>query len=173
MLIRQYSDHFRADAVGLKPGNYTLKIVGKSSGEKITPLLKVSSYDRSGFTFSKKSPSYGKGTGAYNDDGTLKSGAKILYITEETKEFVTMEINGKSYTGVSKITQHIKNKNKSPPVAIRIIGQVSLNNISCSDLSHAFALGVKEASEVTFEGIGDDAILNAGIAVYQSTNIEI
>ena len=173
MLIRQYSDHFRADAVGLKPGNYTLKIVGKSSGEKITPLLKVSSYDRSGFTFSKKSPSYGKGTGAYNDDGTLKSGAKILYITEETKEFVTMEINGKSYTGISEITQHIKDKNKCPPVAIRIIGQVSLNNISCSDLSHAFALGVKEASEVTFEGIGDDAILNAGIAVYQSTNIEI
>lgn len=173
MLIRQYSDHFRADAVGLKEGTYTLKVVNKSGEEKITSSLKVSSYDRSGFTFSSKSPSYEKGTGAYNDDGTLKSGAKVLYVTEKTKTSVTMEINGKTYTGISDITQQIKDKNKCPPVAIRIIGQVSLSDLSCSDMSSAYAIGVKGASQVTFEGIGDDATLNAGIAVFQSTNIEI
>ena len=173
MLIRQYSDYFRADAVGLKPGTYTLKVVGKSSGEQTTPSLTVSSYDRTGFTFSSKSPSYGKGIGAYNDDGTLKSGAKVLYVTEKTKTTVQMEINGKTYTGISDITQQIKDKNKCPPVAIRIIGQVSLSDLSCSDMSSAYAIGVKGASQVTFEGIGDDATLNAGIAVFQSTNIEI
>ena len=173
MLIRQYSDYFRADAVGLKAGEYILKIVGKSGGEKKTPSLTVSKYDRTGFTFSKNSPSYGKGIGAYNDDGTLKPGAKVLYVTEDTKLSVVMEISGNYYKGVDEITQHIKDKTKCPPVAIRIIGQVTLNNISCSDMNHAFAMGVKGASEVTFEGIGDDATLNAGIAVYQSTNIEI
>jgi len=173
MLIRQYSDYFRADAVGLKAGTYTLKIIGKSSGEKTTSSLTVSSHDRSGFTFSSHSPSYGKGIGAYNDDGTLKSDAKILYVTEKTKTTVTMEINGKTYTGISEITQQIKDKNKCGPVAIRIIGQVSLSDLSCSDMSSAFAIGVKGASQVTFEGIGDDATLNAGVAVFQSTNIEI
>ena len=173
MLIRQYSNYFRADAVGLKAGSYTLKVVGKSGGEQVTSSLKVSSYDRSGFTFSSKSPSHGKGTGAYNDDGTLKSGAKVLYVTEKTKTSVTMEVNGKTYKGISEITQQIKDKNKCPPVAIRIIGQVSLSDLSCSDMSSAYAIGVKGASQVTFEGIGDDATLNAGVAVFQSTNIEI
>ena len=173
MLIRQYSDYFRADAVGLKAGSYILKVVGKSGGEQVTSSLKVTSYDRSGFTFSQNSPSYSEGTGAYNNDGTLKSNAKVLYVTENTKNTVTMEINGKTYTGVSEITQQIKDKNKCPPVAIRIIGQISLSDLSCSDVSSAYAIGVKGASHVTFEGIGDDATLNAGVAVFQSTSIEI
>ena len=173
MLIRQYSDHFRADAVGLKAGSYTLKVVGKSGGEQVTSSLSVTSYDRSGFTFSSKSPSASQGTGAYNNDGTLKSGAKVLYVTEKTKTTVKMEINGKTYTGISEITQQIKDKNKCPPVAIRIIGQVSLSDLSCSDMSSAYAIGVKGASHVTFEGIGDDATLNAGVAAFQCTSIEV
>ena len=40
-------------------------------------------------------------------------------------------------------------------------------------MKSAYAIGVKGASQVTFEGIGDDATLNAGVAVFQSTNIEI
>ena len=81
MLIRQYPDYFRADAVGLKAGTYTLKVVGKSSGEKITSSLTVTAFDRSGFHNSPNSPTYEKGVGAYNLDGTLKSGAKVLYVT--------------------------------------------------------------------------------------------
>ena len=173
MLIRKYSDHFRADVLGLKSGSYTLKILSKSGEEKITSLLEVSSYDRSGFTFSSKSPIYGKGIGAYKDDGTLKPGTKILYVTEKTKASVTMEINGKTYVGVSNITQQIKDKNNCGPVAIRIIGQVTLEDLSCKDMSNAYAIGVKGASQVTFEGVGDDATLNAGIGVFQSKNVEI
>jgi len=173
MLIRQYSDYFRADAVGLKPGSYTLKVVGKTSGEQVTSSLKVTAFDRSGFHNASKSPSYGKGIGAYNDDGTLKSGAKVLYVTEKTKTSVKMEINGKTYVGIPEITQQIKDKNSCPPVAIRIIGQVTLSNLSCNDMKSAYAIGVKGASQVTFEGIGDDATLNAGVAVFQSSNIEV
>jgi len=173
MLIRKYSEYFRADAVGLKPGSYTLKVIGKSSGEQVTSSLKVTAFDRSGFHNSSNSPSYGKGIGAYNDDGTLKSGAKVLYVTEKTKTSVKMEINGKTYVGLPDITQQIKDKNSCPPVAIRIIGQVTLSNLSCNDMKSAYAIGVKAASQVTFEGIGDDATLNAGVAVFKSTNIEI
>ncbi|MGN1412141.1 MAG: dockerin type I domain-containing protein [Oscillospiraceae bacterium] len=173
MLIRQYADHFRADAVGLAPGSYTLKVVGKSSGEVETTALTVTSYDRSGFAFSKNSPTKGEGIGAYNNDGTLKANAQVLYVTEDTKDTVTMDINGKSYTGVSAITQAIKDKNSCPPVAIRIIGQVTLDGLSCSDMSSAYAIGVKGASNVTFEGIGEDATLMAGVGAFQCNSIEV
>ena len=173
MLIRKYSDYFRADVVGLTAGTYSLKVEGKSSGEKVSQPVTVTSYDRSGFHNAQNSPSYGKGIGAYNDDGTLKSNAKVLYVTEETKTTVRMQIDGKMYTGISNITQQIKDKHKIGPVAIRIIGQVSLSNLSCPDMKSAYAIGVKDASQVTFEGIGDDATLNAGVAVFRSSNIEI
>ena len=173
MLIRKYSDYFRADIVGLTAGTYSLKVEGKSSGEKVSQPVTVTSYDRSGFHNALNSPSYGKGIGAYNDDGTLKSNAKVLYVTEETKTTVRMQIDGKMYTGISNITQQIKDKHKIGPVAIRIIGQVSLSNLSCPDMKSAYAIGVKDASQVTFEGIGDDATLNAGVAVFRSSNIEI
>ena len=173
MLIRKYSDYFRADIVGLTAGTYSLKVEGKSSGEKVSQPVIVTSYDRSGFHNAQNSPSYGKGIGAYNDDGTLKSNAKVLYVTEETKTTVRMQIDGKMYTGISNITQQIKDKHKIGPVAIRIIGQVSLSNLSCPDMKSAYAIGVKDASQVTFEGIGDDATLNAGVAVFRSSNIEI
>ena len=173
MLIRKYPDYFRADIVGLSPGSYTIKIEGKSSGEQISSPVTVTPFDKSGFHNAKNSPTYRKGIGAYNEDGTLKSDAKVLYVTEETKTTVKMQINGKTYTGIDEITQHIKDKNKCGPVAIRIIGQVSLSNISCSDMSSYYAIGVKEASHITFEGIGDDATLIAGVAVLKCSDVEI
>ena len=174
MLIRKYSIYFRADALGLKPGFYTLKIVANAGKDEVeTDPLEVTAYDRSGFTFSKNSPSYGKGIGAYNLDGTLKSGATVLYVTEENKKTVTMTIKGTTYTGIADITQQIKDKNNVGPVAIRLIGQISLDDLSCHDMSSAYAIGVKAASQVTFEGVGEDTTLNAGVAVFQSTSIEV
>ena len=89
-----------------------------------------------------------------------------FYVTEKTKTSFTMEINGNTYIGIREITQQIKDLNKCGPVAISIIWQVSLNDLSCKDMSSAYAIGVKGASQVTFEGIGDDETLNAGLAVY-------
>jgi len=173
MLVRKYSNYYRADAVGLKAGKYSLKVVGKSSGEKETSAFTVTALDRSGFTFSPQAPTYGKGIGAYNLDGTLKSGAKVLYVTESNKKTVTMVIKGTKYTGVAAITQNIKEKNKIGPVAIRVIGQVTLDGLESVDMAGSFAMGVKGASEVTIEGIGNDATLMCGVAAFQSTNIEI
>ena len=76
MLVRQYPDRFRADAVGLKAGSYTMKIVpvinGKEDASKAaeTAGLQVEAHDRSGFGFVE-----GTSSGAYNEDGTLKADA--------------------------------------------------------------------------------------------------
>ena len=172
MLIRQYADHFRADAVGLAPGNYTLKVESSNGKEVETSSLTVSAYDRSGFAFSKNSPTKGDSIGAYNSDGTLKSGTKVIYVTEDTKKTVTAEIGGSTQTGIANITQQAKKDNV--PLCFRIIGQVSLDGLSSSDMSSAYAIGVKEASNVTFEGIGEDATLyGAGVAAFKCNSVEI
>ena len=178
-LIRKYPSYMRADAVGLKAGDYVMKIVPLNNGKEntaaaiVSDKLTVKSHDRSGFTFSSNSP-VKNGVGAYNNDGTLKSDASVLYVTEANKNTVKMKIGNTEYTGVAAITQAIKSKNNCQPVAIRIIGQVTLSGLACKDVSSAYAIGVKGASNVTFEGIGDDATLyEAGVAVFQSTGIEV
>ena len=178
-LIRKYPSYMRADAVGLKAGDYVMKIVPLNNGKEntsaaiVSDKLTVNAHDRSGFTFSSNSP-VKNGVGAYNNDGTLKSNASVLYVTEANKNTVKMKIGNTEYTGVAAITQAIKAKNNCQPVAIRIIGQVTLSGLSCQDMKSAYAIGVKGATNVTFEGIGDDATLyEAGVAVFQSTGIEV
>ena len=178
-LIRKYPSYMRADAVGLKAGDYVMKIVPLNNGKEntaaaiVSDKLTVKAHDRSGFTFSSDSP-VKNGVGAYNNDGTLKSNASVLYVTEANKNTVKMKIGNTEYTGVAAITQAIKAKNNCQPVAIRIIGQVTLSGLACKDVSSAYTIGVKGAANVTFEGIGDDATLyEAGVAVFQSTGIEV
>ena len=84
-LVRKYTNYYRADALGLKAGNYSMKVVPvNAAGEEIEASantasdLSVKNYDRAGFAhFNYDQP----GVGAYNNDGTLKSSAKVLYIT--------------------------------------------------------------------------------------------
>ena len=89
MLIRQYSGYMRADAVGLKAGSHTMKIVpivnGKEDSSKAAEATATAyAHDRSGFAFVN-----GSSSGAYNDDGTLKSNAVVLYVTESTKNSIS------------------------------------------------------------------------------------
>ena len=52
---------------------------GKTVSES-TSSLEVEKYDRSGFAFSENSK-FQTGSGAYNDDGTLKKDAQVIYVT--------------------------------------------------------------------------------------------
>ena len=104
-LIRQYSDHYRVDEVGLKPGSYRIKIVPITNGAEntaaalTTDALTVSAYDRSGYAHFN----YTEGVGAYNDDGTLKDGAIVLYVTEATKN--TVSVTSKDGSTVTPVKQ--------------------------------------------------------------------
>lgn len=166
----------RADALGLAAGSHTIKVcaVGtENSSEYSTATMKVVDHDRSGFAFA---PSATTTPGAYKADGTLKDGAIVIYLTQGNKNTVTATIGGKTYTGIQDITQAIKTKNLSNPVDIRIIGTVTAesNDLSCADMKSAYAIGVKEASQVTIEGVGHDATLySAGVAAFKSDYIEI
>ncbi|MDE7228771.1 MAG: hypothetical protein K2N31_10690 [Treponemataceae bacterium] len=167
-----YSKVVRADALGLTAGEHTIKVAVKGSEKYSTATMKVLDHDRSGFAFTgAKTP------GAYNKDGTLKSGAVVIYLTQENKKTVTATIGGKPYTGIQDITQAIKTKNTNgTAVDIRIVGMVKAenNDLSCADHKSSYALGVKDASEVTIEGVGHDATLyGAGVAAFKCDYIEI
>lgn len=163
------SNVVRADALGLTAGKHTIAVSVDGGKTESTAVMTVLDNDRSGFAFTD-----GAVPGAYNLDGTLKDGAIVIYLTEENKKTVTATIGGKEYTGIADITQAIKTKNTgTTPVDIRIIGKLTLDGLSCSDMSSAYALGVKEANYVTIEGVGDDATMVAGVAAFTSDFIEI
>ncbi len=187
MLIRQYSGYFRADAVGIKAGSHTLKIVPTKGGSEMTSAaaeakVTSTSYDRSGFCFAKNSITGGTGIGAYNDDGTLKSDAVVLYVTEDTKNTVTMDVNtGKKtekFTGIGEIVKAMQKGTETRPVAIRIIGKVTIDGINTS--GDTYNLLLKASSDnspiknITVEGIGEDAVCYGwGVRCNRAQNIEI
>ena len=176
-LIRQYASYYRADVLGLKAGTYSVKVVPvNAEGTEITGAntasnLVVKSYNREGFAHFKYD-----GVGAYNNDGTLKAGAKVLYITAKTAKTVSTTVNtGKSetITGLQSIIDaYSKGKDKTP-IAFRIIGKVSL-----SDLDHisssAEGLQIKGATmNMTFEGVGDDAtVYGFGFLLREAESVE-
>jgi pectate lyase len=176
-LIRQYASYYRADVLGLKAGTYSVKVVPvNAEGTEITGAntasnLVVKSFNREGFAHFKYD-----GVGAYNNDGTLKAGAKVLYITAKTAKTVSITVNtGKSetITGLQSIIDaYSKGKDKTP-IAFRIIGKVSL-----SDLDHisssAEGLQIKGAKmNMTFEGVGDDAtVYGFGFLLREAESVE-
>lgn len=167
-----YTNVVRADALGLKAGPHEIKIYAVGTDGKSDPTsftATVVDHDRSGFAFTGS-----KVPGAYKADGTLKDGAIVIYLTQANKKTVKATIGGTSCTGIQAITQQIKKS--TVPVDIRIVGTVKAesNDLSSSDMSSAYALGVKESSEVTIEGVGHDATLyGAGVAAFRSSYIEV
>ena len=176
-LVRQYASYYRADVLGLKEGTYSVKVVpvnadgAEIAGANTASNLVVKSYNREGFAHFKYD-----GVGAYNNDGTLKTGAKVLYITARSAKTVSTTVNtGKleTITGLQSIIDaYSKGKDKTP-IAFRFIGKISL-----SDLDHisssAEGLQIKGAKmNMTFEGVGDDAtVYGFGFLLRNATSVE-
>ena len=186
-LIRKYKDgtdsYWRADAVGLKAGQYVFRIVPIIDGQEDTSkqlesqTITVQAHDRTGFAWVD-----GETTGAYNVDGTLKQNANIIYITEETKDTVSLEVqtssNGNTETaqGLQNILDLYKKGYDNTPLVIRFIGKVTDPStleggdivISGNGSNNRINCGI------TVEGIGEDATLYGyGIRIKNATNIEI
>lgn len=114
-LIRQKNANTaRVDLVGLKGGAvYDFKITPSSGAAMTVTDMTINSYDRSGYAHFGKSD----GVGAYKDDGTVKSNARIIYLTEANKN--NIDGNGTS------IAQYLKNAaNNSTPIIVRVVGTV-------------------------------------------------
>ena len=183
-LIRQYASYFRADVLGLKADTYSVKVVpvdaaGKEmAGANTVSNLTVKNYNREGFAHFNF-----EGIGAYNNDGTLKSDAKVLYITANTAKTVSTEVitgaNNKkeTVTGLQAIIDAYQKGYDTTPIAFRIIGKVSLADLDGIS-SSAEGLQIKgktgySTMNMTFEGVGDDAtIYGFGFLVRSAKSVE-
>ena len=174
-LIRNYGSYFRADALGLSPGVYTLKVVpvtGNVDGPPtVSAPITVTAHDRSGFAHSN-----GRIPGAYNLDGTLKANAVVLYVTQDTKNTISLNVTGANANpcvGLQTILDGFKKGLDNRPLAIRLIGNVTDPNYL---LNGDAVIENKKiaASSITFEGVGSDALVNGwGIRIKSATNIEV
>ena len=183
-LVRDYGTFGRADAVGLKAGAYSIKVVpvinNKEDETKASEAtaLTVTNYDRQGYAHFKRT----EGVGAYNNDGTLKAGAIVLYVTKNTAKTVKATLStGKStqeFTGLQAIlSAYQKNGVSLPPLDIRIIGLVSAGDVdSFGSSSEGLQIKGPQADSpmnITVEGIGNDATIHGfGILVRDCASVE-
>ncbi|MDE5546306.1 MAG: InlB B-repeat-containing protein, partial [Anaeroplasmataceae bacterium] len=115
-LIREQNNKIRCDIIGLPAGSYQVKI--DVTGKTKTLACEVSEDDRSGYAHFNNT----SGVGAYNNDGTLKSNAVVVYVTDATKNTVKATIGGKQYTGLVNIVKAATNQNSA--LDIRVLGEI-------------------------------------------------
>lgn len=186
-LVRDYGTYCRADMVGLPANIYTLKVVPVVGGNEDTASaseaadMEVKAHDRSGFAFHN----FPGGIGAYKENGELKEGARVLYITKETAKTVSLDIQTGLKSGNPVMTTgnglqdilHLYEKGyETRPLAIRFIGKVTRDDLD-SYQSKEEGLVIKGKNytnvAVTFEGIGDDATIHGfGLLIDKVSNVE-
>lgn len=185
-LLRSYGSYGRVDALGLKAGNYMLKVVPLAGEAEVTTdavtsgTLEVRSFNREGFAHK----TWTTGVGAYNNDGTLKAGAKVFYVSSKTAKTISTDVvtsdKGAKTTCVgfqSIIAAYEKGCDKTP-IAFRIVGTVNAEDMDALG-SKAEGLQIKGRAadselNITIEGVGNDAVIYGfGFLVRNSKSVEI
>lgn len=184
-LIRSYGSYNRADVPGLKAADdYAVRIIPVRDGQEDEALastatdITVRNFNRDGYAHHQATA----GIGAYNDDGTLKDGARILYISKDNAKTVTLSMvvdqKGKTEarTGLQDILKAYEKGAETRPLAIRIIGLLKKEDMSVLG-SSAIGLQVKgkgQQMNLTLEGVGNDATLHGfGVLVRNCSYVEL
>ena len=185
-LVRNYGTYGRADMVGLIPGTYSMKVVAvdangnelSQNGEAIN--LEVINYKREGFAFLN----WNAGVGAYKNDGSLKSGARIFYVTSATAKTITCNVvtgdKGEvtACTGMQDIIAAYEKGRDKTPITFRIIGTINASDMD-SFGSSAEGIQIKGRNadselNITIEGIGEDATLKGfGFLIRNAKSVEL
>lgn len=192
-LVREYSTYGRADALGLVAGNYKMKVVPVQGGTEITAdaaetgSLAVIAHDRGGFAHFKTASSTfnpANGIGAYKNDGTLKDGAKVIYVTADSAKTITTDVvtNSKGGTTTGKGLQNIINLYQKgydkTPITFRIIGTIKAADMDefGSSAEGVQIKGRNSYSEmnITIEGVGFDATVHGfGFLIRNACSVEL
>jgi pectate lyase len=174
-LIRSYGTYFRADVLGLAAGTYTLKVTAVIEGvegeSSSTGNISVLPNDRNGFAHQGS-----RIPGGYNLDGTLKNNAVVIYITQNTKNTISMNVTGANANpcvGMQNILDGFKKGSDHRPLVVRLIGNITdFDYMLNGDIvieNKKNALG-----SITIEGVGSDAVAYGwGIRIKSASNIEI
>ena len=163
-LIRLNDDEADIDIIGLSAGTYDVVVRNNSNvGSKIVNVTKD---DRSGYAHFNNS----NGVGAYNNDGTLKNNAIVVYVSNATKNTVTAKINNTTYTGLVDILKHA---NSNYPLDIRILDRIEtcqFNNINYTSSRETPELLAEQAASLggNYSGFSASDIINNGWNSYSN-----
>ncbi len=181
MLVRKYANYYRADVLGLAAGSYELKVVPVVNEEEksfySTVKMNVIAHDRSGFAFSSESK-HQTGSGAYNEDGTLRKEAQVVYITSSNAKTVEATIGGNKVNGFQSILAAKQKKGNTDVLNIRIVGEIKRTDLD-DYLSKEEGIQIKGAEayqnmNLTIEGVGEDATINGfGFLIRSCGNVEM
>lgn len=185
-LVRQYPNYYRADALGLKAGDYQFKVEPVTASGAVAADAATSSaftataHDRSGFAHVGMS----EGIGAYKNDGTLKDDAKVLYVWADNAKTVSTTVktgskdtNIETFTGLQAICDAYQKGWDTTPLAIRIIGTIKSGNMdklsSSEEGLQVKGKGAYSLMPITIEGVGYDAAIHGfGILVRNCKSTE-
>ena len=112
------------EITALAAGNYDLCVTKKTDKGSVTKTydnVSVAAIDRSGYAHFNNT----SGIGAYNDDGTIKSNAVILNLTNANKNTITATFSGTKYVGIANILMNLSKSQN--PVLIRVHGKITTN----------------------------------------------
>ena len=187
-LVRNYGSYGRADVLGLVAGSdYAIKVVPvDANGSEMSAngneakAIRVVNFDRSGFAHKGRA----EGVGAYNNDGSLKEGAHVVYVTKDNAKTIKLKIASndkggtKEYTGLQQIIYGYQKGYETKPLAIRIIGTVSVADCdSLFSLTEGLQIKGKSAYSplnITIEGVGDDATTTGfGFLIRKAGSVEL
>jgi uncharacterized repeat protein (TIGR02543 family) len=169
LIYQTDSSTAHADIVGLTEGKYSIKITTSSNKTLTSPeAVNVLSYDRSGYAHFN----YTSGVGAYNDDGTLKSGALVIYLTDSNKNDISNSayVNGKKvdiskyfWNGYKGIGYLLNNRQYNSDTERRTYGIQAL----CFDYP---AVAIRLIGTVNAEDTDPTKTLIEGLTAYNSTD---
>lgn len=193
-LVREYDTYGRADAVGLKAGQYKFKVVPVKDGVEQTEeateteAFTAVAHDRGGFAHFKTASSTfnpANGIGAYKNDGTLKEGAKVIYVTANNAKTIkttvktgSKDTNIMECVGLQTIIDAYQKGYDTTPIAFRIIGTITATDMD-NFSSSAEGLQIKGKSayselNITIEGIGNDATIHGfGFLLRNACSVEL
>jgi len=193
-LVRDYGSYGRADAVGLAAGEYQFRVVpvdqtGIERGDNAaeSAIFTATAHDRGGYAHFRSACSTfnpGDGIGAYQNDGTLKPGAKVIYVYAGNAKTVTTDVitsakGAKTQcAGLQTIIDAYQKGYDRTPLDIRIVGTIRAEDMDklSSSAEGLQIKGKKAYSElnITIEGIGNDATIHGfGCLVRNACSVEL
>jgi len=185
-LIREYEGgYLRADVLGIPVGIYDIKVIPVASDGKVSPNyaiwrnIQVTAHTRTGFAFTGADH-----PGAYNMDGTPRANARIIYVTNDNKNTITLNVRDDNNRWVDRvgvadiITGHANRAWDERPLIIRFVGKITAEGFAGLNSDRQLQLnsggGGRTNAPITLEGVGNDATaFGWGIRINGTRNVEI